>query len=106
LNECRDRIREGNVLGLADAVEYLVTLSSPHLDERQLAGLVIVQIEDEMKLFKRCQEVLRTILPILARAGLYAYLTPDVGDATGFALKGEKLGEGDEEEEVVGVAVE
>lgn len=90
LNLIRENVEQEDPWGLANHVRLLVALSSPHLTDEERKGLRIVrEPRDEGELFESCMGVLERLLPILARKGLYAFLTSDPSDASDMALTDE-----------------
>lgn len=101
LNEMRECVAREDVLGLANHTRFLIALASPHLrnlgeeDRKALrvpsrAELLARGVEVDEALWEACMGILERLLPILAQAGMYAYVEGEVGNADDLALTGDE----------------
>jgi hypothetical protein len=96
LNEIRECVSREDPLALANHVRFMVALAAPHLREKEpavreklkLPRMAPGKMDDAeaVALYEACMGVLEELLPILAEAGLYAFVTADEGDASDLAL--------------------
>lgn len=93
MQECVER---KDLTGFIYHTRFLITRARPLVGEAERKRLVLPEIDppksraEAWALFEKMNIIVEDLLTILAGRGIYAWTAPEEGDASAFALKGEK----------------
>lgn len=99
ISSIRDNIEQQDTAGVINHLRFLIAIAAPKLDEVDRRKLLIPRLppdrEDrdgsaEARVFEECMTTLEALLCALSQAGLYAWIDPPAGDASGLALNGDE----------------